>query len=215
LHCLGSSARNLSGFVRFLPIVALFHGQVVNIAGIARDAGVARTTVQGYLDILEDTLLVHRLPAYEAKLRVRERKLPKLNWVDPGIVGAVKRQLGEVTAEERGSLLEGWVLTTLRAHREVSQLLDEIFFWAPHQAVQTEVDFLLRRDREFLAIEVKATDRYHTALPKGLRAVDGLPKITRRLLICTGARSFRSEDGIDVWPLRRFHEAVAGGSLWP
>ena len=37
--------RNLPGFARFLPIAALFHGQVVNVAGLARDAGVARTTV--------------------------------------------------------------------------------------------------------------------------------------------------------------------------
>ena len=57
--------RNLPGFVRFLPVAALFNGQVINIAGIARDAGVARTTVQGYLDILEDTLIVCRLPTYE------------------------------------------------------------------------------------------------------------------------------------------------------
>ncbi len=207
--------RNLPGFVRFLPIAALFHGQIVNIAGIARDAGVARTTVQGYLDILEDTLLVHRLPAYEAKLRVRERKLPKLYWVDPGIVRAVKRQLGAVTAEERGPLLEGWILTTLRAHRETSEVFDDLFYWAPHQAMQTEVDFLLRRGREYLAIEVKATDRYHTALLKGLRAIEGLSRMARRLLVYTGTRSFRTEDGIDVWPLRRFSASVADGSLWP
>ncbi|MCE2475564.1 MAG: ATP-binding protein [Alphaproteobacteria bacterium] len=43
--------RNLPGFARFLPIAALYHGQVVNISGIARDCGVARTTVQGYLEI--------------------------------------------------------------------------------------------------------------------------------------------------------------------
>ena len=55
--------RNLPGFVRFLPIAALFHGQVINVAGIARDAGTARTTVAGYLDILDDTLLATRLPA--------------------------------------------------------------------------------------------------------------------------------------------------------
>ena len=45
--------RNLPGFVRFLPVAALLNAQVINVAGIARDAGVARTTVQGYLDILE------------------------------------------------------------------------------------------------------------------------------------------------------------------
>ena len=72
--------RNLPGFARFLPIAALFHGQTVNVTNIAREAGVARTTVTGYLDILEETLLCFRLPAYEAKLRVRERRLPKWYW---------------------------------------------------------------------------------------------------------------------------------------
>jgi len=37
--------RNLPGFARFLPLAALFHGQIVNVTDIAREAGVARTTV--------------------------------------------------------------------------------------------------------------------------------------------------------------------------
>ena len=206
--------RNLPGFVRFLPVAALFNGQAVNVAGIARDAGVARTTVQGYLDILEDTLLVHRLPACEARLRVRERKLPKLYWVDPGVVRAVKRQLAEVAAEERGSLLESWVVTTLRAHAETLELYDEIFYWSPHRA-EIEVDLLLARGRERLAIEVKAADRYHTGLLKGLRAIADLPGLVRRILVYTGRLSFRSADGIEIWPARRFAAAVAAGGLWP
>ena len=206
--------RNLPGFVRFLPVAALFNGQVINIAGIARDAGVARTTVQGYLDILEDTLLVCRLPAYEARARVRERRLPKLYWVDPGIVRAVKRQLGPVTPEERGPLLETWVLTTLRAHAEVQELYDELSYWAPHQS-QAEVDVLLQRERELLAIEVKSTERYHTGLLKGLRAFDALPRLARRVLVYAGHRSFVSSDGIEVWPAGRFAAAVAEGRLWP
>ena len=63
--------RNLPGFARFLPIAAMFHGQTINVAGIARDAGTARTTVAGYLDILDDTLLTFRLPGFEPRLRVR------------------------------------------------------------------------------------------------------------------------------------------------
>ena len=49
--------RNLPRFLRFLPIAALLHGQVVNVPEVARDSGTARTTVGGYLEILEDTLL--------------------------------------------------------------------------------------------------------------------------------------------------------------
>ncbi len=206
--------RNLPGFVRFLPIAALLHGQVLNVAGIAREAGVARPTVAGYLDVLEDTLLTWRLPAFEAKLRVRERRRPKLYWVDPGLVRAVKRQLGPVSAEERGALFEGWVLSLLRAHAEERPLFDSIHYWAPTES-STEVDFLLRRDAEFLAIETKAAKRYHTALLKGLRAIAGLPNLARRILVHDGARAFRTEDGIDVWPVKRFLEALRTDGLWP
>ena len=206
--------RNLPGFVRFLPVAALFNAETVNVTGIARDAGVARTTVHGYIEILEDTLLVSRVPAYEARLRVRERKLPKLYWIDPGVVRAVKRQLGDVSTEERGPLLESWVLTTLRAHGEVQDLYDEISYWAPHQT-NTEVDFLLQRGSELLAIEVKSALRYHTGLLKGLRAIDSLPNLVRRILVYTGRRSFRSGEGIEIWPAPRFASEVAAGELWP
>ncbi|MBW1774972.1 MAG: DUF4143 domain-containing protein, partial [Deltaproteobacteria bacterium] len=92
-----------------MPIAALFHGRTVNVTNIAREAGVARTTVAGYLDVLEETLLCFRLPAYEAKLRVRERKLPKWYWCDPGIVRVMKQTAGTLAPEEKGALFEGMV----------------------------------------------------------------------------------------------------------
>ena len=42
--------RSLDGFSRFLEVAALLNGQVLNVAGIARDAGVSRTTVQGFFE---------------------------------------------------------------------------------------------------------------------------------------------------------------------
>lgn len=206
--------RNLPGFVRFLPVAALLHGQTLNVTGIARDAGVARTTVSGYLDVLEDTLLTWRLPAYEAKLRVRERRRPKLYWVDPGLVRAVKRQFGPVSMEERGALFEGWIMSLLRAHTEEQPVFDDIHYWAPVES-RTEVDFLLTRDNEYLAIEAKAANRYNTGLLKGLRAVRDLPRLVRRVLVYDGDRSFRTEDDIDVWPVNRFLEALQTDGLWP
>jgi predicted AAA+ superfamily ATPase len=207
--------RNLPGFARFLPIAALLHGQVVNVAGIARDAGVARTTAQGYLEILEDTLLVTRLPAYEARLRVRERKRPKLYWVDPGVVRAVKQARGPVAAEESGALFEGWIHTLLRAYMAERELGDELAYWAPAESSGVDVDFVLRRGPELCALEVKTARRFQRQHLAGLRAVARLPELRRRVLIYRGDRALRTEDGIDVWPVPTFLEALAAGGLWP
>ncbi len=210
-----SLVRNLPGFARFLSIAALFHGQSLNVQSLARDAGVARTTVNGYLDILDDTLLTFRLPPFEAKLRVRERKHSKLYWIDPGIARAVKRQLGPVGAEERGPLLEGWIAVLLRIYAEYRGLYEECFYWAPTDSHATEVDFLLRRGREYLALEVKASKNIASSHFSGLRAIVGLKGLARRILVYTGTRTLKSEDGIDLYPLAAFLQAVADDTLWP
>jgi predicted AAA+ superfamily ATPase len=206
--------RNLPAFVRFLPVAALFHGQNINESAIARDSGTARRTVGGYLDILEDTLLATRLSAYESRMRVRERKHPKLYWIDPGIVRAARRQLGPVGSEERGALFEGWVHTLLRAYAQYRGLYDDLHYWSPAEA-GFEVDFLLRKGRDLLALEVKAADRFSRSHLRGLRAVADLPRVSRRVLLYTGTRSMRTEDGIEVWPVGRFLEALATDALWP
>ena len=49
---------------------------------------------------------------------------------------------------------------------------------------------------------------------KGLRALADLGGLTRRILVSRGRRSFRTEDGIDVWPLDTMHEALNADRLW-
>jgi predicted AAA+ superfamily ATPase len=204
--------RNLPGFARFLPVAALFHGQLVNTASIARDAAVARTTIAGYLDILQDTYLASLLPPYEAKLRVKERKHPKLYWSDPGIVRAMKRQLHEPAAEERGALLEGWIHGLLRARHAYAGLYDDLSYWAPTQGA-TEVDFLLRRGKSFVAVEVKSTANPASLHFAGLKAIADLPGVKRRVLVHLGERAFNTSDGIEALPVMRFVQEVGSGKL--
>ena len=208
--------RNLPGFARFLPIAALFHGQVLSVTGLARDAGVARTTVSGYLDILADTYLAWLLPAYEAKLRVKERKHPKLYWVDPGAMRAVKRELHPPGELERGALLEGWVGALLKAYGEPGCGLglrhDGLFYWAPTEG-GTEVDFLIQRGKEFTAVEVKAKESLSSRDFKGLKAIAELEGLRRRLVVFLGERPFRTEDGIDALPIRSFLDELEGKTI--
>ncbi len=204
--------RNLPGFARFLPVAALYHGQVLNVASAARDAEVSRTTIEGYFGILEDTLIGFKWPAYESGIRVREKKKPKFYFVDPGLVRALKRSSGEVSPEERGHLFEGFIAQILRAYRDYRDLYDEHFYWAPAEANKTEVDFLLTRGKNLIAIECKSSQRVSKTDLMGLNAVKEMNSVKRRILVFLGERK-RTVDGIEILPLRDFLALLEQGRL--
>ncbi|MEW6750664.1 MAG: AAA family ATPase [Candidatus Latescibacterota bacterium] len=206
--------RNLPGFARFLPVAALSHGQTVNVTNIAREAGVARTTVVGYLQILEETLLCFWVEAYQARLRVRERRLPRLYWCDPGIVRSMRRARGDPVEEERGALFEGLVAQLLRAYRDYRSLCDAMCYWSSHGARDVEVDFLLQRDAGWMAVEAKSGARFTETWCRGLPAVAPLQGLRRRLLVYPRGPRLRTEDGIDVLPFDEFAREVAAGTQW-
>jgi predicted AAA+ superfamily ATPase len=206
--------RNLPSFARFLPIAALLHGQTLNVSNLARDAAVARTTVVDYLSLLEDTLVATRVEGFEARVRVRERKHPKLYFVDPGIARALRGRIGRPSAEERGALFEGLVCGLLRAYRDLGRLeADAITYWAPADAQQTEVDFVVSRGDEHVAFEVKASGTFRNEHAKGLRAIAGLPGLRRRIVVYAGDTAQRTGDGIEVWPFARLAEELHAGRV--
>ena len=207
--------RNLPGFARFLPVAAVFHGQVVNVAGLARDAGVARGTVTGYLEILEDTLLAFRLPAFEARLRARERRHPKLYWADPGLVRAMTGHRGPVAAAERGHAFEGWFAAVLRAYRDYRRLFDDCAYWAPGKGSSLEVDFLLSRGKDLVAIETKASRRVDAADLRGLKAIGDLRAVRRRLVVYLGEQRMKTAEGIEILPVSTVLDELATTRLFP
>jgi uncharacterized protein len=196
--------RNLAGFSRFLPVAALCHGQVLNLSNLARDAGVQRPTVQGFFEVLEDTLLAQKLEAFTARLRVREKKKPKFYFIDPGIVRALKKARGPVSAEERGPLFEGLIFMLLRFQKDTFGDIDEIYYWSPADAKLTEVDFLIARGKEFIAIEAKSGENVRPEDLKGLLAIGELKGIKRRILVYRGKTDRTTEDGIEILSFKSF-----------
>jgi predicted AAA+ superfamily ATPase len=206
--------RNLPGFARFLPVAALFHGQTLNTSALSRDAGVSRTTVDGYIQILEDTLLAFRLPAFEGKLRVREKKHPKLYWIDAGLVRAVKKQFSPISLEERGHLFEGWVANLLRIYGDYYDLFDSWYYWSPSDTKQTEVDFLLKSGDDTVAIGIKSGAKLSGEHLAGLKAIGELKNIKRRILVYAGNKILRTSDNIEILPLSEFTKILEEKTLW-
>jgi predicted AAA+ superfamily ATPase len=146
-------------------------------------------------------------------LRVRERKLPKWYWCDPGLVRAMKRSFGALVPEERGALFEGLVAQLLRAYRDYRGIYDEMYYWAPSASMASEVDFILVRGGKLIAIEAKSGASFSESWCKGLRAAAPLNGLQRRLIVYPRGPALYTKDGIEVLPFKDFTELLASGSV--
>jgi predicted AAA+ superfamily ATPase len=142
---------DLGDFRRLLRAAALRLGTVLNQADLARDIAISRPTAHRWLNLLETSLQIVRVPAFAVNRTKRLVKSPKLYWSDVGLA----RHLGG--GEPTGAHLENLVLGDLVAWREVAPSRPEIFYW--RTVNQEEVDFVIEAGTNLLAVEVKATTR--------------------------------------------------------
>ena len=85
--------RNIEPFRKFLGLAGQMNGCILNYSNMARDIGVEANTVQSYFDILEDTLMGMRVPAFDRSIRKQMRMAPKFYLFDLGIKRALDRTL--------------------------------------------------------------------------------------------------------------------------
>ena len=203
--------KRLDAFTRFLDVAALANGQVTNLAGIARDAAVARPTVQGYFEILTDTLIGTLLPAWRARAKVKEVAHPKFFFFDPGVVRSLTGRLHEPLHEsERGALLETYVLGELRAWLNVAGAGGQLAYW--RTPAGSEVDFVWSRGAHAVGIEVKASARWRTGDGRALREMVASRVVRRGFGVYLGSTAMR-DDRIDVLPLRAFLDRLYAGKV--
>lgn len=204
--------RRLDSFARFLQVAALMNGQVANLSGIARDAAVARPTVQGYFDVLTDTLIGHWLPAWRRRAKVKEVASPKFYLFDPGVARALAGRGREpLESAERGFLLETWMLHELRAAIAFQGVGGELCYW--RTPVGSEVDFVWTRASRAVGIEVKASSTWKREFGASLKGLIADGVISRGFGVYTGSAELR-DGSLRVLPVAAFlHELTAGRIL--
>ena len=147
-----SSIAALPDFRRLMRAACLRLGQLLNQTELGRDVGLPQPTVHRYLNLLETSYLLVRLPAYAVNRTKRLIKSPKLYWGDTGVALHLSQE-----QEPRGEHLENLIAHDLVAWRDARLDLAEIYYW--RTTVGDEVDFVIEAGNRLLPVEVKATTR--------------------------------------------------------
>jgi predicted AAA+ superfamily ATPase len=205
--------RNVGAFSRFLEVAARQNGQVTNISNIAREAGVGRTTVQNYFEILVDTLLGYWLQPWKLKSGNKQVAHPKFYLFDSGVARALSGRLAyPPTPEECGPLLETLVGNEIRSYLERHHQGWRINFWRTHDDV--EVDFLVETDWGYVAVEVKASSTWRNQYGLGLRKLreELAPREVRTFGVFRGPQAAKFGE-IEVLPVVEFLSRLWSGRV--
>ena len=102
----------------------------------------------------------------------------------------------------------------MRAYKDYRGICDDMYYWAPSGRSETEVDFILVRGRDLIAIEAKSGNTFMDAWCKGLRVIETLEGLQRRIVVYPRGPTMRTEDGIDVLPFKQFADELEADALW-
>lgn len=210
--------RNLNSFAQFLEIVGLSHGEMINFSNIARDCGVSRTTVQGYYQILVDTLLGDFIQPFNTKLkRDLITATPKFYLFDVGVANHLGHQaITALKGSAAGKAFEHYILMELWAYHGLKRKNFEINYWRTKTGL--EVDFILSQaQKPMAAIEIKISDQVHQEDLKGLIAFcEEHPNIPA-FIVSQDLRPRRLQVTptlfIDILPWRDFLEKLWDGRI--
>jgi len=166
---------------RLFELGCTYSGQVLSyqkMLGQLQDAG-NTTTLAHYLNLLNGAGLLMGLPKYAGQ-KVRQRaSSPKLQILNTALMTAASQlTFGEAKRDSEywGRLAESAIGATLANGLKGTQA--ELFYWSE---LNREVDFVLRRGKVLVAVEVKS-GRKKTNL-SGMEAFSKSFRVKRKLLV--------------------------------
>lgn len=133
-----------------LKALALQIGSQVSLTEIASLVGIDRKTVDKYISLLEQSFIIFRLPSFGRNLRNELKFSQKIYFYDVGIRNAIVNDFRPMDSRpDSGALFENYIISELKKKHPK----ENIYFWRTTD--QQEIDFVLERNGEITAIEVK------------------------------------------------------------
>ncbi|MFH1807631.1 MAG: ATP-binding protein [Pseudomonadota bacterium] len=166
-----SAISSLPDFQRLMVLAAHRCARLLNQADLARDAALSHATAHRYINLLEAGFLITRLRPYTAGSARSVVRTPKLLWNDCGLaawLAGLRRPDDVMKRPDTGFWLEQAIFMTLQTWRALDPVERRLYFWRDKSG--REVDFVLEKRGQLVAIELKLGGQVSAGDADGLRA---------------------------------------------
>jgi predicted AAA+ superfamily ATPase len=149
---------------KILQALAVQIGSEVSYHNIAKLISSDISTVQRYIDLLEKSFIIFRLPAFSRNVRNELKKSRKIYFWDCGIRNAI---LGDfrplATRNDLGGLWENFLIAERRKSNLYKEFYGHTYFW--RTTTQQEVDYIEEYDGGLHVYEFKWSPAKQAKLP--------------------------------------------------
>lgn len=190
---------------RLLRLLAARSSSLLSRESLAGDLGVDRKTVEHYLRILEDLMLVRRHQPWHSNLSHREIKTPKAYLTDTGMLTALIGSNTDRIASDPavgGPAFETFVAMELVKLASWARTSSRQFHYRDRDG--REVDVVIERaDGSIVGVEVKSAATAASGDFRGLAYLREKlgPRFVRGVVLYTGARSLPFGDRLSAVPI--------------
>jgi predicted AAA+ superfamily ATPase len=161
---------DINKFILFLKMCAGRIGQLLNLSSLANECGIAVSTAQAWLSVLEASYIIYLLKPDHNNYSKRLVKTPKLYFYDTGVACSLLNiiQVEQIATHFlRGALFENLVINEFVKKSLNTGQEPQLSFW--RDKTGNEVDLIELIGGKQYAYEIKSGSTYSTDYFKGLR----------------------------------------------
>ncbi len=157
--------KNASKLSDLLKLLAYQIGNEVSLNELSNSLGIAKQTVDKYLDLLEKAFIIIKIPGYSSNLRKEVTKTSRYYFWDNGIRNALINNFNiPSTRNDMGMLWENFCVIERIKKQHYKEIYANNYFWRTYD--KQEIDFIEEREGKLFGFEFKWNANKKAKIPK-------------------------------------------------
>ena len=146
--------RNAEKINDLLKLLAFQIGQEVSLNELSKALGIAKQTVERYIDLLGKTFIIKKIGGFSRNLRKEITKTARYYFYDNGIRNAVINNFNDLTSrQDQGMLWENFCVSERLKFQGYRRIFSNNYFWRTYEG--HEIDWVEDREGKLFGYEFK------------------------------------------------------------